>query len=222
MQMKNRVIRLTALAALLAAFAGMIAPGAGAQSTAELTIHHRLCADNYVGGSEWDECHDVLVGTPFEFTIEGSSTFTATTDVGTGNASFGAIPAGTYHLFGGVPGEFSNQTIYCSDEITGNDVAVNPGEIGVSIDIPAGASVVCDVYEFPLDLNGDPDPTPVPTAIPTKTPDSGQGVSRLPNTGAGGDGVSISSIWMIAPALIALAFGLIARGRTREARQRIR
>lgn len=220
--MKQRILRLAAIAAMVMAFAAILVPNTGAQATAQLTIHHRLCGDNYMGGSEWDECHDVLVGTPFEFTIEGPSTFTATTDVATGNASFGSIPAGTYHLYGGIPGEFSNQTIYCSDEITGRDVAMSQGPIGMYVDVPADTSVVCDVYEFPEDLSGDPDPTPVPTAVPTKTPDSGQGVTRLPNTGAGGDGTPISAIWMIAPALLALAFGLIARSRTREAHQTIR
>ncbi len=211
--MKSIIVRLLALSALVAGFGIGLGSGAGAQGVSSLTVHHRLCGDNYSGGSEWDECHDVLVGTAFDFTIDGPVSMTAATDVATGNVTFAGIPAGVYHLYGGVPGEFSTQTIYCSDEITGNAVAVNAAEIGVTVDVPEGASVVCDVYEFPEDLSGGDEPTPVPTAVPTKTPDSGQGVTRLPNTGAGNGGASHPAIWMIAPALIALGFGVIARRR---------
>ena len=208
--MKQMIVRLAAVAAMLAAFATFVAPSAGAQATTSLTVHHRLCGDNYNGGSEWDECHDVLVGTAFDFTIDGPVTQTAATNVATGNVTFAAIPAGTYHLFGGIPGEFSNQTVYCSDENTGNAVTVGAGEIGVTVEVPEGASVVCDVYEFPEDLRGDPTPTPVPP-VKTPTPDSGQGVSRLPNTGAGGNDVSFPIGWMVIPALVALALGFMAR-----------
>lgn len=212
--MKQLVFRLTAVAALFAAFAVVVTPQAGATPVAEFTVHHRLCADNYQGGSEFDECHDVLVGTPFDFTIDGPMTLTATTDVATGNAYFGEVQDGTYHLYGGVPGEFSNQTIYCSDQNTGNAVSVTTGPIGVMVEVPLQSSVVCDVYEFPEDLSGgDETPTPAPpapTATPAK-PDSGQGVSRLPNTGAGDAGSTFPTWLLMAPALLALGFGLVAR-----------
>lgn len=213
--MKQIVIRVAAVAAMFAAFAVVLVPQAGATPVAEFTVHHRLCGDNYKGGSEWDECHDVLVGTPFDFTIDGPMTLTVATDVATGNAEFGEVQDGTYHLFGGVPGEFSNQTIYCSDQNTGNPVNVSPGPIGVYVEVPLQSSVVCDVYEFPEDLRGDPEPTPtqVPKPEPTKIPDIGKGVTHLPNTGAGDGGMTLPVYWLVLPALAALGFGVIARKR---------
>lgn len=207
--MKSALFRLTAVCAMIAAFAVILSPQAGATPVAEFTVHHRLCGDNYKGGSEFDECHGVLVGTAFDFTIEGPLTLTATTDVATGNAYFGEVQDGTYHLYGGIPGEFSNQTIYCSDQNTGNAVSVTPGPIGVYVEVPLQSSVVCDVYEFPEDLSGNPDPTPAPT----KAPDSGQGISTLPNTGAGGAGPAFPIAWLFVPAIVALGFGLVARRR---------
>jgi hypothetical protein len=201
-QMKRSLVRLVAVFTMIAAFAIALDPGAGAQGVTELTVHHRLCGENYTGGSEFDECHDVLVGTAFEFTIEGPVNQTASTDVNTGNVTFTPIPAGTYHLFGGVPGEFSNQTIYCSDQNTGNAVEVTTGEIGVNVEVPEGASVVCDVYEFPEDLRGEPEPT---------KPATGQGVTRLPDTGAGTPGAGLPAWLLIVPAFAALGFGLVAR-----------
>jgi hypothetical protein len=207
--MKQAVIRLAAVCAMIAGFAIALVPGAGAQGVTELTVHHRLCGENYKGGNEFDECHDVLVGTAFEFTIEGPVTQTASTNVATGNVTFSPIPAGTYHLYGGVPGEFSNQTIYCSDQNTGNAVTVTAGAIGVNVEVPEGASVVCDVYEFPEDLRDEPEPTK-PAPEPTK-PAGGQGVTRLPDTGAGDAGTSFPAYWLIVPALAALGLGLVAR-----------
>lgn len=213
--MKQIMVRLAAVAALMAAFAVVLVPQAGATPVAEFTVHHRLCGDNYQGGSEWDECHDVLVGTSFDFTIDGPMTMTLATDVATGNAEFGEVQDGTYHLYGGIPGEFSNQTIYCSDQNTGNAVTVSEGPIGVYVEVPLQSSVVCDVYEFPEDLSGNPDPTPTPAPKPqpTPTPTGGKGVTNLPNTGAGDGGASLPTWWLILPALTALGFGLVARKR---------
>ena len=83
--MKSIIVRLLALSALVAGFGIGLGSGAGAQGVSSLTVHHRLCGDNYTGGSEWDECHDVLVGTAFDFTIDGPVSMTAATDVATGN-----------------------------------------------------------------------------------------------------------------------------------------
>jgi hypothetical protein len=215
--MKKVMLRLVAVAAIFAAFAVTLVPGAGAQGVTELTVHHRLCGDNYQGGNEFDECHDVLVGTAFEFTIDGPVTETDVTDVATGNVTFSPIPAGTYHLYGGIPGEFSNQTVYCSDQNTGNAVSVTEGEWGVNVEVPEGASVVCDIYEFPVDLSGEPTPEPTqPPVEPTPTPTGGKGVTSLPNTGAGADGGSFPTYVLIVPALMALGFGLLARTRVQR------
>lgn len=153
----------------------------------ELIIHHRLCGENYKGGDPFLECHDVLVGTAFEFFIEGPVNQTQTTDVQTGNATFSNLPAGAYHLYGGVPGEFSDQVVYCADQDSGAAVMVTEGTIGVNVEIPADSSIVCDVYEHPVDLGGgDPKPTPTPKPKPEEPKKPSDDVTQLPNTGAGG------------------------------------
>src|SRR3954451_17436829 len=69
--MKRTTFRLIAGSVLMLAIALGFVQGAGAQdSGASLTVHHRLCGDNYQGGDPFTECHDVLVGTSFDFTID--------------------------------------------------------------------------------------------------------------------------------------------------------
>lgn len=198
---------------MILAIALGFAQGAGAQGTGtSLTVHHRLCGDNYKGGDPFVECHDVLVGTSFDFTIDGPVTETLATDVATGNVTFADIPAGTYNLYGGIPGEFSTQNIYCSDANTGEGIDVSPAQMGVGVTVPDGAAVVCDVYEFPENLSGQT-PTPAP-AQPTSTPKPNSTVTTLPSTGAGDNSTGNSALWLIIPAALAIGgFGLISKRR---------
>src|SRR6478736_5494024 len=174
--MKRTAFRLIAGSVLLLAIALGFAQGAGAQDTStSLTVHHRLCGDNYHGGDPFTECHDVLVG--------------------------------TYSLFGGIPGEFSTQNIYCSDSNTGEALDISNG-----VPVAEGAAVVCDVYEFPEDLSGNT-PTPAP-AQPTSTPKPNSTVTTLPSTGTGVDSSSNEVLWLIIPAALAIGgLGLVSKRR---------
>jgi hypothetical protein len=215
--MKSMIVRLMAGAMMTAGLVMGIAQGAAAQSQeptgTELIVHQRLCGDNYQGGDPFTECHDYLVGDSYEFTIEGPVTISgALTDAATGNVTFGGLIAGTYHLYGGVPGEFVNKEYYCSDQNTGEAVSVTAGAIGVNVEVPEGASVVCDVYEYPIDLSGNGDDGEQPAPQPTK-PSGGQAVTQLPNTGAGA-GAGADVAWLLIPAAMAAAgLGLMARRR---------
>ena len=206
--MKRTALRLIAGSVLMLAIALGFAQGAGAQDTGtSLTVHHRLCGDNYQGGDPFTECHDVLVGTSFDFTIDGPVNETLATDVATGNVTFADIPAGTYSLFGGIPGEFSTQNIYCSDSNTGEALDMSAG-----VPVAEGAAVVCDVYEFPEDLSGNT-PTPAP-AQPTSTPKPNSTVTTLPSTGTGVDSSSNEALWLIIPAALAIGgLGLVSKRR---------
>jgi hypothetical protein len=206
--MKRTAFRLIAGSVLMLAIALGFAQGAGAQDTGtSLTVHHRLCGDNYHGGDPFTECHDVLVGTAFDFTIDGPVNETLATNVATGDVTFADIPAGTYSLFGGVPGEFSTQNIYCSDSITGEALDISNG-----VPVAEGAAVVCDVYEFPEDLSGNT-PTPAP-AQPTSTPKPNSTVTTLPSTGTGVDSSSNEALWLIIPAALAIGgLGLVSKRR---------
>jgi hypothetical protein len=111
-----------------------------------------------------------------------------------------------------VPGEFVNKEYYCSDQNTGEAVSVTAGAIGVNVEVPEGASVVCDVYEYPIDLSGNGDDGEQPAPQPTK-PSGGQAVTQLPNTGAGA-GAGADVAWLLIPAAMAAAgLGLMARRR---------
>jgi hypothetical protein len=210
-------VRLMTGAMMTAGLVMGIAHGASAQSQeptgTELIVHQRLCGENYQGGDPFTECHDYLVGDSYEFAIEGPVNLSgALTDAATGNVTFGGLIAGTYHLYGGVPGEFVNKEFYCSDQNTGEAVSVTAGTIGVNVEVPDGASVVCDVYEYPIDMSGNDD-KPAPQPEPTKPSTGGPAVTNLPNTGAG-TGASTDAAWLLIPAAMGAAgLGLTVRRR---------
>lgn len=182
--------------------------GAGASALAQesgpasLTVHQRLCGADYDGGSPFDGCHDTLVGDSYEFTLSGSVESTIATDASTGNATFENIPAGTYDLFGGIPGEFSEKEIYCTNIGTGEAIVVVAIPAGASLEITGGAEIVCDVYEHPIDLSGD-----------DGTDDDDDTVTALPNTGVGLSSTGSESWGLLAMALTACASGLVLRRR---------
>lgn len=223
--MMRTAVRLVAGSFLTLGLALGIAQSAGAQETStSLTVHHRLCGDNYQGGDPFTECHDVLVGQAFAFTIDGPVTETADTDAATGNVTFSGIPAGTYNLYGGIPGEFSNQNIYCSDSVTGEAVGVTANDMGADVEVPEDVQVVCDVYEFPEDLSGNT-PTPTATATATATasatttPKATSTVTTLPSTGSGESNGTDEALWLVIPAAMALGavgFGVRRRSTSRS------
>ena len=178
-----------------------------------ITVHQRLCGDDYEGGSPFDECHDVLVGDSYEFTIDGPVSATAATDEATGNVTFGDLPAGTYEVFGGVPGEFVVKEVYCSDIASGEAVALAVEAIanGVRVDVAAGAEVVCDVYEHPVDLSGgDPDDD----GDDDGDDDDDEPVTGLPNTGTGMTTTDSAGIGLLLAALGLGGSGLALRRRS--------
>ncbi len=217
--MKRTIVRLMMGAMMTTGLVLGVAQGAAAQGQeptgTELTVHQRLCGDNYAGGDPFTECHDYIVGDSYEFVIDGPVSLSAMTDAATGNITFGGLTAGTYHLYGGVPGEFVNKEFYCSDQNTGSAVSVTAGAIGVNVEVPNGASVVCDVYEYPIDMSGggSETPTPAPQPQPTK-PAGGPAVTTLPSTGSGA-GTTEDAAWLLIPAAIAATggLGLMARRR---------
>jgi LPXTG-motif cell wall-anchored protein len=191
------------LAAGLALTFGLTIGAAGSiaaqgADTASLTVHQRLCGEDYQGGNPFEECHDVLVGDSYDFTIDGPVAATAATDAATGNVTFNDVPAGSYEVYGGVPGEFSVKEVYCSDIASGEAVAltVTETDMGFQVDVTAGAEVVCDVYEHPVDLSGE-------------DPDDGddEPVTELPNTGAG-----MTSTESVGIGLLLAALGLGTSG----------
>jgi hypothetical protein len=202
------------LAAGLLLALGLVIGGAGAAGAQDggtsLTIHQRLCGDDYQGGSPWDECHDVLVDDSYEFSISGPVNATDSTDAATGNVTFDGLTAGTYDVVGGVPGEFSVKEVYCSDSNTGEVLPVTATTNGFAVGVADGAAVVCDVYEHPVDLSGEPDPDD----DGDDDGDDDEPVTELPNTGAGMVASGANGIALLLTALGAGASGLALRRRS--------
>jgi len=200
--MKRQMARVACGAALAFGVMTGVATSVGAQVVpASITIHHRLCGDNYLGGDPFEQCHDELLGTSFEFSLSGTGSATGSTDVDTGNVTFDELDPGPYLIVGGVPGEFSNAMVYCTDQTSGEPVDVDTSdEIGVVIEIDVDAEVVCDWYEFPEDLSGGDD-------------GEGEDVTQRPNTGAGSVAAAgaTGAAWLLLPAMMAGGLAVGAR-----------
>ena len=197
--MKRQMARVAVGAALVFGAMSGLAQAASAQVVpASITIHHRLCGDNYLGGDPFIECHDVLVGTALDFTIDGPITETAAAGLATGNVTFEGLPAGIYDVTGGVPGDFSDAEVYCTDLTTGEAVALLATANGVDVTVEEDSEIVCDWYEFPEDLSGNGDDAP-----------------GLPNTGAGAGAVAAAGMTgaalLLLPALLSGGLALRVR-----------
>jgi hypothetical protein len=195
MKRATLLVRLTAGLGLMIGLLALSVAGAGAQAGATITIHNRICPGgfdpNSGGDAFFSECHGTPPDPALGFAITGGATLETDAE---GNVVFDGLAAGTYEISGGVPGEFAETVVYCSDA---DDVSVAwPFEftgIGIAITVAEGDNVVCDWYNIPIDLSGNPTPSPTK---PTTT---------LPNTGAG-VGSNESDLGQL-PAVLALAVG---------------
>lgn len=177
-----------ALAATVLFGGGFSAAAAG---TTTITVHHRLCPTDQTIDDYFTDCHDSLVGQSFEFTVESTGgTETFATGAGTSDGGV-SVTAGEVELYGGVPGEFAETFVYCSQDQVG--INLTSTDKGVSFAAPAG-EVVCDWFNTPIDLSGgdsgDDDD------------DDGGPVTSLPNTGIGSTGGASNT------ALLALLSGI--------------
>jgi hypothetical protein len=136
--------------------------------TASITIHNRLRPTGYTGSAICAECHGNPQDSHLDFTIDGPITETAATG-DDGNVAFLGLPAGTFNISGGVPGEFAKAVVYCSvDENPDTLFAPTETDTGVSFNLAADTDAICDWYNIPEDLSGNIG-----------------GTTTLPNTGTG-------------------------------------
>jgi hypothetical protein len=173
---RRGVLRLSAgFALLFILMTGALSHASAGTGTSAIIIHNRICPTGYAGNDIFGTCHGNPQDSHLDFTIEGPVTETfATGD--DGNVAFQVLPAGTYNISGGVPGEFASTVVYCSvQDEPDNQVPATQTDIGYSIELADDTTVICDWYNIPEDLSGNT-PTPAPTSTPTVT---------LPNTGAG-------------------------------------
>lgn len=161
----GRLAGLLLMLLTLLAFPAAPMAAQGTTGTSSVEIHDRLCPTDYTGDTYFADCHGTSAGADVPFTIANGVTKDGTTDAD-GNVSFADLPAGTYTITGGAPGEFTNRFVYCS---IGEDTATSREEIpvtdvttGVRLELPADTAVICDWYTIPVS-QGQATPT-VPAA----------------------------------------------------------
>jgi hypothetical protein len=176
----------------------------GGPTTAQLTIHNRVCPVEYAGTDFFNDCH----GNPAngqDFFLEDGVDRQGTTDAA-GDLTFTDLPPDTYFVFGGPPGDFILSTsVFCAPTATPGEPFPNydqeDGEAGFTIALAAGDDVTCDFYSVPVNAQGET-PTPAPTKAPATST-----VATLPNTGVGPDGGSGGTFLPLAAAAILLVIG---------------
>lgn len=165
MQFTSRLSRVTGLLVLLLTMLATVvaSPAASAQSgDSSIEVHNRICPQDYQGQNFFEDCHANAPDPGLPFTFTDGVTREGTTNEN-GNIGFANLPAGTYTITGGAPGEFTNYYVYCA---VGTEAESNQEQIpvqyvtgGIQLDLPAGTNVICDWYTIPLGQNGAPAPT---------------------------------------------------------------
>lgn len=140
------------------------APAAGPRALpdepiADLTIHNLVCPADFTGANYAADCVEPVAGLDFELSgpiTDGSPLIaTATTDA-SGTVTFRDLPAATYEVSGGPPGEFVQNAITCY--VTDLERLALPflprhnRAIGVTL---VDTDISCDWYSIPENLRGD-------------------------------------------------------------------
>ncbi|MGH2533574.1 MAG: hypothetical protein ACRDJW_14845 [Thermomicrobiales bacterium] len=155
---------------LLALIATTVSPTAAQNGSASITIHNRICPVEYSGDDIFGDCHGNPPASSLEFAISGPISVAGATD-GAGNVTFAELPAGTYEISGGVSAEYADSYVYCSaNDNPENVLPVTWSAIGVAIDVPDGAAVLCDWYNTPYDLPDDDNGAEEPPVPPVDEP----------------------------------------------------
>ncbi len=170
------VLRISAgFALFLVLLAGALSHASAGTGTSAIIIHNRICPTGYSGNDIFGTCHGNPQDSNLDFTIDGpvSETFATGDD---GNVAFQVLPAGTYNISGGVPGEFASTVVYCSvQDEPDTQVPATKTDTGYSIDLEDDTTVICDWYNIPEDLSGN-------TGGATTLPNTGIGVSADSNS----------------------------------------
>ncbi|HEV2127658.1 MAG TPA: hypothetical protein VGR22_03455 [Thermomicrobiales bacterium] len=133
------------------------AQDAGTQSgTASVEIHKRLCPTGYSDNNYFQDCHD----TPQDGIVFELGSLRASTGAD-GSVSFVELLGGTYTITESIPGDAAESVVFCSyaEQLEQNaSFTYVPG--GISLDVPGGSDIVCDWYNIPYNLRGDPGDAP--------------------------------------------------------------
>jgi hypothetical protein len=140
------------------------APTPGVRTTpdepiADLTIHNWVCPADFTGANYAADCVDPVVGLDFELTgplSDGSPVIAVATTDASGTVTFTDLPANTYEVSGGPPGEFVQNAITCYvtdlERLALPYLPRNNRAIGVTL---VDTDISCDWYSIPENLRGD-------------------------------------------------------------------
>lgn len=68
---------------------------------------------------------------------------------------------GTYTITESIPGDAADTIVFCSYvEVLEQNASFTYVPGGISLDVPSGSDIVCDWYNIPLNLRGDPGDAP--------------------------------------------------------------
>jgi hypothetical protein len=123
-------------------------------------MHLVACPAGYGGDNLFNDCH----GNPIEgvnVTADGPGGYSETgtsvqqNDPGPGVVIFSNLAAGNYTLHQDIPGDNNAFRIYCSLADADDTVPVTEtGDLGFTINLTEGMSVICDWYTIPTDQGG--------------------------------------------------------------------
>ena len=78
-----------------------------------------------------------------------------------GNVLFYDLLGGTYTITESIPGDAADTIVFCSYvEVLEQNASFTYVPGGISLDVPSGSDIVCDWYNIPLNLRGDPGDAP--------------------------------------------------------------
>ena len=161
-------MRRIVLALPIAALFVMLSATTALAQNATVTITNLICPTGYSGTNYVADCTGVPdPSLPFE--ISGPASASGQTDA-TGTVVFEGLPAGTYTVTGGAPGDFAEAVIECA----GQESIAQDGVI-LTLEIAADAEVTCSWWNIPEDVSG----MPPNTAMAVGHPDGSAALGML-------------------------------------------
>ncbi len=144
----RRIVVALPLAALLV----MLTATAVLAQNASVTITNLICPTGYSGTNHAADCMGVA-DPPLPFEITGPASADGQTDA-TGTVVFEGLPAGTYTVTGGAPGDFAAAVIECEGQ-----ESISQDGVILTLEIAADAAVACSWWNVPEDTSGMPPTT---------------------------------------------------------------